>query len=116
MVLAELRIRPVLLVSDLVHALLHLDLAAVHRLRRHLPQPRSLGMGQGDLWMCSSSSLPYLGVFVYVIARGHKMQEHAVRGAQAQDQAMRQYVQSVAPGRGARLTRSRSSPISARKA
>jgi chemotaxis signal transduction protein len=39
--------------------------------------------------------LPYLGVFVYLIARGHKMQEHAVQAAQAQDQAMRQYVQSV---------------------
>ena len=44
--------------------------------------------------------LPYLGVFVYVIARGHKMQEHALESAKAQDQAMRQYVQSVAPGGG----------------
>ena len=44
--------------------------------------------------------LPYLGVFVYVIARGHKMQEHALEAAKAQDQAMRQYVQSVAPGPG----------------
>ncbi len=41
--------------------------------------------------------VPYLGVFVYLIARGHKMQEHAVEAAQAQDTAMRQYVQSVAP-------------------
>ena len=33
--------------------------------------------------------IPYLGVFVYLIARGHKMQEHAVAAAQAQDQAAR---------------------------
>ena len=27
--------------------------------------------------------LPYLGVFVYLIARGHKMQEHALEAAKA---------------------------------
>jgi hypothetical protein len=40
--------------------------------------------------------LPYLGVFVYLIARGHKMSEHAAQAAQAQDAAMRQYVQQAA--------------------
>jgi len=35
-------------------------------------------------------------VFVYLIARGHKMQEHAMAQAQAQDAAARQYIQSVA--------------------
>ena len=49
------------------------------------------------LWLIFVFVLPYLGVFVYLIARGHKMQEHAVEAAQAQDTAMRQYVQSVAP-------------------
>jgi type VI protein secretion system component VasK len=52
------------------------------------------------LWTIFIIVVPYLGVFVYVIARGHKMQEHAVEAAQAQDQAMRQYVQSVAPATG----------------
>jgi hypothetical protein len=47
------------------------------------------------LWTIFIIVVPYLGVFVYVIARGHKMQEHAVEAAQAQDQAMRQYVQNV---------------------
>ena len=47
------------------------------------------------LWTIFIILVPYLGVFVYVIARGHKMQEHAVEAAQAQDQAMRQYVQNV---------------------
>ncbi len=49
------------------------------------------------IWVIFIILLPYLGVFVYLIARGHKMQEHAVEAAQAQDTAMRQYVQSVAP-------------------
>jgi hypothetical protein len=48
------------------------------------------------LWSLFIIVLPYLGVFVYLIARGHKMQEHQVRAAQAQDAAMRQYVQNVA--------------------
>ena len=52
------------------------------------------------LWTIFVIIVPYLGVFIYVIARGGKMQEHAVQAAQAQDQAMRQYVQSVAPTGG----------------
>ena len=48
------------------------------------------------LWIIFVILVPYLGVFVYLIARGHKMSEHAVQAAQAQDAAMRQYVQQVA--------------------
>jgi hypothetical protein len=47
------------------------------------------------LWVIFVIILPYLGVFVYLIARGHKMQDHAVQAAQAQDAAQRQYIQSV---------------------
>ena len=47
------------------------------------------------LWTIFVIVLPYLGVFVYLIARGHKMHEHAVQAAQEQDVAMREYVQSV---------------------
>jgi hypothetical protein len=47
------------------------------------------------LWVIFVIILPYLGVFVYLIARGHKMQEHAVQAAQAQDAATRQYIQNV---------------------
>ena len=39
--------------------------------------------------------VPYLGVFVYLIARGHKMSEYAAEAAVAQDQAARQYIQQV---------------------
>ena len=52
------------------------------------------------LWTIFIIFVPYLGVFIYVIARGGKMQEHAVQRAQAQDQAMRQYVQSAGPAGG----------------
>jgi hypothetical protein len=48
------------------------------------------------LWTIFVILLPYLGVFVYLIARGRKMNEHAAESAHAQDAAMRQYVQSVA--------------------
>jgi hypothetical protein len=52
------------------------------------------------LWSIFVIFLPYLGVFVYLIARGHKMQEHAIARAQAQDAAMRDYVRDVAGSNG----------------
>jgi hypothetical protein len=48
------------------------------------------------LWVIFVVFLPYLGIFVYVIARGHKMHEHAAQQAQAQDAAFRKYVQEAA--------------------
>jgi Short C-terminal domain len=47
-------------------------------------------------WTIFVIILPFLGILVYLIARGKHMQEHAVQAAQAQDAAMREYVQSVA--------------------
>ena len=41
------------------------------------------------LWVVFVIVLPYLGVFVYLIARGHKMSEHAEEAARAQDAAAR---------------------------
>ena len=48
------------------------------------------------LWSIFVIIVPYLGVFVYLIARGHKMSDHAVADAKAQDAAFRQYVQEAA--------------------
>ena len=48
------------------------------------------------LWVIFVILVPYLGVFVYLIARGHKMSEHAVQAAQAQDAEQRAYIQSAA--------------------
>src|SRR5215211_6747251 len=47
------------------------------------------------LWVIFVILVPYLGVFVYLIARGHKMSQHAVDDANAQDAAMRAYVQDT---------------------
>ena len=47
------------------------------------------------LWSIFVIVLPYLGIFVYLIARGHKMGEHAVEAAQQKDAAFRQYVQDT---------------------
>ena len=78
--------------------------------------PDLSGWGKA-LWTIFVIFLPYLGVFVYLIARGRKMQEHAVQAAQAQDAAMRQYVQNVAGTAVAALpTRSPDSPSSAIRA
>ena len=52
------------------------------------------------LWTIFVIVLPYLGVFIYLIARGHKMGEHAVQDAQEQDAAMRRYVQNVVSSDG----------------
>ena len=48
------------------------------------------------IWVIFVIFIPYLGVFVYLIARGHKMHEHAVEAAQAQDAANRAYIQQAA--------------------
>lgn len=58
---------------------------------------RDMGGLAKTLWVLFVIILPYLGVFVYLIARGHKMQEHAMEAAKQQDAAFRQYVQSAAP-------------------
>ena len=47
------------------------------------------------LWVIFVILVPYLGVFIYLIARGHKMSEHAIQAAQAQDAAQREYIQSA---------------------
>ena len=46
-------------------------------------------------WIFFVILLPYLGVFVYLIARGHKMGEHAVADAQARDEAAQAYIRNT---------------------
>jgi hypothetical protein len=48
------------------------------------------------VWILFVILLPYLGVFVYLIARGHKMSEHALADAQAQDEAAKAYIRQAA--------------------
>jgi hypothetical protein len=47
------------------------------------------------LWTICVIVMPYLGVFVYLIARGRKMSEHAMDAAQAQDAASRAYIRQT---------------------
>jgi hypothetical protein len=47
-------------------------------------------------WVIFVVVLPYLGVFVYLIARGHKMSEHAAQNAKAIDEAQRAYIRDAA--------------------
>jgi hypothetical protein len=47
-------------------------------------------------WSALIIFLPYLGVFVYLIARGHSMNERAGREARRREDAMQAYVRDVA--------------------
>jgi hypothetical protein len=48
------------------------------------------------LWSLFVIVLPYLGVFVYLIARGHSMSERNVKQMQAQDAATQEYIRNAA--------------------
>ena len=48
------------------------------------------------IWVIFVIVIPYLGVFVYLIARGHKMHEHAVEAMEAQQAANKAYIQQAA--------------------
>ena len=50
------------------------------------------------LWVIFVIILPFLGVFVYLIARGGKMHERAAAAAQQQQKAFDSYVQQAAGG------------------
>jgi ABC-type multidrug transport system fused ATPase/permease subunit len=50
------------------------------------------------LWVIFVIILPFLGVFVYLIARGGKMHERAEAAAAAQQKAFDSYVQQAAGG------------------
>ena len=52
--------------------------------------------GAKALWLIFIIVLPFLGVFVYLIARGSSMHERQLRDAQAQEQQFRAYVQEAA--------------------
>jgi hypothetical protein len=53
------------------------------------------------LWMIFVILLPYIGVFIYLIANHDGMTERNIQRAQAQQAQMDQYVQSVAGSGGA---------------
>ena len=50
------------------------------------------------LWCIFTILVPFLGVFVYVIARGGSMRDRDIQTAQENDAAFRSYVQETASG------------------
>ncbi|HEV3327827.1 MAG TPA: SHOCT domain-containing protein [Acidimicrobiales bacterium] len=52
--------------------------------------------GAKALWLIFIIVLPFLGVLVYLIARGHKMQEHQIQAAQQQKSEFDAYVKQAA--------------------
>jgi hypothetical protein len=52
------------------------------------------------LWAIFVVILPFLGVFIYLIVRGRSMQDRSEQQAQAQDVAMRKYIQNAAAPSG----------------
>ncbi|NNN35304.1 SHOCT domain-containing protein [Streptomyces sp. S3(2020)] len=49
-------------------------------------------------WLVLVLLLPYLGVFVYLIARGRSMGERDLKQVEAREDAVRQYIQDAAGG------------------
>ncbi len=46
-------------------------------------------------WIIFVFVIPFIGILVYLIVRGHKMSEHAMEAAKAQDDAARAYIQQA---------------------
>ena len=61
---------------------------------------RDIGGFVKALWVIFVIILPFLGVLIYLIARGKGMQERAVQRAARQEQEFRGYVQDVAGSSG----------------
>jgi len=59
-----------------------------------------MGGGQKALWVIFVIIIPFLGVLVYLIARGGSMHERAAEQAQQQQQAFDSYVKQAAGSSG----------------
>jgi hypothetical protein len=61
---------------------------------------RDLGGWGKALWSIFVLVVPFLGVFIYLIARGHAMTDRDIAQAQAQEAAFQSYVQDAAGSGG----------------
>ena len=59
-----------------------------------------MGGGAKALWLFIVIVMPFLGVFIYMIARGHAMTQHDIDAAHARDEQMKAYVQQVTASNG----------------
>ena len=71
-------------------------ISLVFRIIADIFRDHELGGGTKALWTIFVILVPWLGVLVYLIARGGSMNERAMKEAQAQDAQMRAYVQDAA--------------------
>lgn len=55
---------------------------------------RDLGGFGKAMWSLFVIFLPYLGVFAYLIVRGHKIGEHRLEDVQETDEAMQRYIRA----------------------
>lgn len=65
---------------------------------RDLFRDHELGGGMKALWCAFLIFMPFLGAFVYLIARGNGMARRSARDAQAMQSAQEDYIRSVAGG------------------
>jgi heme exporter protein D len=61
---------------------------------------RDMGGFAKALWSIFVILVPFLGVFIYVIARGHSMTERDVAQARSREESFRSYVQDAAGSGG----------------
>jgi hypothetical protein len=61
---------------------------------------RDIGGGSKVLWLIFVIILPFLGVFIYLIANSQEMAERDLERAQAQQQQMDEYIRSTASAGG----------------
>jgi hypothetical protein len=57
---------------------------------------RDMGGGSKTLWVIFVIVIPWLGILVYVIARGHGMQDRQLEQAREMQAAQAEYIKSVA--------------------
>ena len=65
---------------------------------------RDLGGGAKTLWVIFVIVIPWLGLLVYVIVRGHGMQDRQMQQAQEMQAAQANYIKSVASSSGSATT------------
>ena len=69
---------------------------------------KDVGGGSKTLWIIFVILLPYLGVFVYLIANHDGMADRNIQQAQRQQEATDAYIKSVAGGAAAEIEKAKS--------
>jgi chemotaxis signal transduction protein len=65
---------------------------------------KDLGGGSKTLWVIFVIVIPWLGILVYLIVRGHGMQDRQMQQAQEIQAAQANYIKSVASSSGSATT------------